>query len=74
MNKNVKRILTGVIGFPMVAALLIWGNVYMVDIAFSLVALLSIREFFHAFSKTAKPIKWIRIFISNTYMFYTCSS
>lgn len=56
---KIKRVLTALIGFPLVAALLILGNNYMVDIAFSITAILAIREYFHVFNKEAKPVRWI---------------
>ena len=74
MKKNLKRIVTALIGFPLVAILFIYGNAYMIDIAFSIVALLSIREYFHVFSKKAHPVRWVRIFSSNTYSFYACDT
>jgi signal transduction histidine kinase len=46
-------------GLPLVAVLLIFGNKYIVDVAFSIVAILAIEEYFHAFSKKANPVRWI---------------
>ena len=56
---NLKRILTGVIGLPIVALILIFGNIYLIDIIFSIVAIIAIHEYFNAFSKKNKPVKWI---------------
>ncbi len=56
---DIKRVLTAVIGFPLVAILLIFGNKYIVDIAFAIVALIAIREFFNAFKEKAKPVSWL---------------
>jgi phosphatidate cytidylyltransferase len=56
---NLKRILTGVIGLPIVALILIFGNIYLIDIIFSIVAIIAIHEYFNAFSKKHKPVKWI---------------
>ena len=58
---NVKRITTALIGFPLVALVLILGNIYIVDIAFSAIAILSLYEYFHAFKSTGKanPIQWV---------------
>ena len=56
---DLKRVLTAVIGFPLVAILLIFGNRYVVDIAFAIVALMAIREFFNAFKGKAEPINWL---------------
>ena len=54
-----KRILTGIIGFPIVAAILIFANQHILDIIFSIVALISLYEYYKCFEKKAKPVKWI---------------
>ena len=54
---NLKRILTGLIGFPIVAAVLIFGNKYIIDVLFAIVALISIHEYFNAISKQYKPVR-----------------
>ena len=56
---KLERILTGVIGFPIVAAILIWGNIYIIDTLFAIVAILSIHEYFAAFKNKAKPVTWL---------------
>lgn len=56
---KMKRILTGIIGLPIVAAILILGNKYMIDAVFAIVALISIHEYFNAIEKQYKPVKWI---------------
>ena len=56
---KLKRIITALLGFPFVAGLLIYGNKYMVDIAFSIVSILAIREYFHAFDRKANPVRWV---------------
>lgn len=58
---NVKRVLSGVILFPLVAILLIFGNQYIVDIAIAAISVLSIHEFYKAFktSKKANPVSWL---------------
>lgn len=56
---KIERILTGLIGFPIVAAVLIFGNIYIIDILFAIVAIMSIHEYFTAFKNKAKPITWI---------------
>ena len=50
-NKNKKklRILTGIIGFPIVALILIFGNVYIIDILMAGVAILTLNEYYNAF-------------------------
>ena len=61
---NTKRIVSGLLGFPLIAALLIFGNVYVVDIAFAIFALIALNEYFNGFKGKANPIVEVRIFIS----------
>lgn len=58
---KLKRILTGVIGFPIVALILILGNKYIIDAVFMIVAVISIYEYFKAVKTDgrSKPIEWI---------------
>lgn len=58
---NIKRFLSAIILFPIVAAILILGNKYVVDITVAIIAIMSIHEFYKAFhtSKKANPINWI---------------
>lgn len=56
---NLKRVLTGLIGFPIVALILIYGNKYVVDIIFAIVAEISIYEYFHTISKKYKPVQYL---------------
>lgn len=54
-----KRIVSALLGLPLVLVVLIFGNKYVVDVVMSIVALISIHEFFEAISEKAKPIRWI---------------
>ena len=56
-----KRFLSGIILFPIVAVIVIFGNKYLIDFVVSMVALMSIYEFYRAFklSKKANPICWL---------------
>lgn len=56
---NLKRILSGVIGLPIVALILIYGNIYVIDILFAAIALISIHEYMNCFEKDYKPVKWM---------------
>lgn len=56
---KIERIITGLIGFPIVAAVLIFGNIYLIDVLFAIVAILSIHEYFSAFKNKAKPVAWL---------------
>ena len=51
------RILTGLIGFPRVAAMLILGNKYRIDALFSIVMIISLYEYFNAVGKKYKVVK-----------------
>lgn len=68
---KMKRILTGVIGLPIVALILAFGNKYIIDVVFAIVALISIHEYFSAIEKQYKPAKWMRIYLCNTNSIYT---
>lgn len=61
---NVTRLLSGLILFPIVAIILIFGNNYVVDIAISIIAIMSLHEFYKAFrhGKKANPVSWIGYF------------
>ena len=56
---DIKRILTALIGLPVVVLVILFGNKYVVDVLFSLVAMLCLYEYFKAFDKKTKPIKWV---------------
>lgn len=56
---KLKRILSGVIGLPIVALILILGNIYVIDVVFSIVAIIAIHEYFNSFKENYKPVKWI---------------
>ena len=56
---NVQRILTGVIGFPIVIALVVLGNKYIFDIVMAVIACIAIHEYFKAVSSEVKNLSWI---------------
>ena len=56
---KLKRILSGVIGLPIVALILIYGNTYIIDGVFTVVAIIAMYEYLKAFSTNNKPVKWI---------------
>ncbi len=56
---DIKRITSGLLGFPLVLIVLVFGNKIVVDIALAIIALLSMNEYFNAISKVAEPVKWI---------------
>lgn len=65
-SMDIKRVLTSVLGLPLVIVILVFGNETIIDIFFAIVALIAIREYFGAFekSKKAKPVKWIGCLIA----------
>ena len=57
---NVKRILTTVIGGPLVVVCLIFANKYIIDVIMTIVALISMYEYIKCCSnKDVKVVKWI---------------
>ena len=56
---NIQRILTGVIGFPIVILVIILGNKYVIDVLSSIIACIAIHEYFSACSKEIKNLSWI---------------
>ena len=43
---NLNRILTTVIGLPIVIIVFIFGNIYLMDILFTIIAAMSLHEYF----------------------------
>lgn len=56
---NIQRLLSAVLGLPLVVLVLALGNQYFIDIFFSIVAIISMYEYFNAVKEKAKPVKWI---------------
>lgn len=54
----IKRITSSLLGVPIVLGILFLGNQYVIDVAFAIVAIIALYEYYHAFDKY-KPIKWI---------------
>lgn len=54
-----KRLSSALLGLPMVIVVLLFGNKYVIDVALSIVAVISLHEYFNAFKEKHKPIKWI---------------
>ena len=57
----IKRLPSALIGFPLVAAILIFGNKYIVDICISIIAIMSLHEYFHSFKEQSqnKDLRWV---------------
>ena len=56
---NLKRIISGLIGFPIVVAIIMIGNKYLIDAVFAVIMLISIHEFQNAIGNKFKPVKWL---------------
>ena len=56
---NIKRLVTALIGFPIVACALIFGNKYVIDGLFAIVSAFALYEYNHALKLKAKPVQWI---------------
>ena len=59
-----KRLLTAVIGLPIVIAILILGNKYVIDVFIAIVAIIALHEYFNCIQKEVKPISWIGYFLA----------
>lgn len=56
---DIKRLTSGLLGFPLVLLVLLIGDKVIVDIALSIIALIAMNEYLNAIGKVAKPVKWI---------------
>ena len=56
---NMKRMVTALVGFPIVACALIFGNKYVIDALFAAVAAMALYEYNNALNLNKKPMVWI---------------
>lgn len=56
---NMTRVLTGIIGFPIVALVLVFGPPIVIDIVFAIIAIMSLHEYYKGFRQKAKPVEWL---------------
>lgn len=56
---DLKRVATTIIGIPLVGLILAFGNKYVIDVAISIIAIMSLHEYFKAFRGKHKPVEWI---------------
>ena len=54
-----KRVSSALIGFPLVAAIMILGNKYVISIGFAIIAIIAMNEYLLAVSKKSKPVSWV---------------
>ena len=55
-NMDIKRLMSGILGLPLVLAIFLIGNKFVVDIALTIIALLAMNEYFNAVAKVSKPV------------------
>ena len=65
---NFKRILTSLIGFPLVILLVALGTAPIINFAIMIVALICMHEYIGVVSKVCTPIKWV-MYLSTTIIF-----
>ena len=65
---DIKRVTSALLGLPMVIIVLLLGNKYVIDIALSIVAIISLHEYYNAFNKY-KPIRWIGYLVATLICF-----
>lgn len=58
-NMKLKRILSGIIGFPIVALIFIYANTYIIDAFIGLIAIIAMYEYLKCLSVDYKPVQWI---------------
>lgn len=63
-SKNAMRIISGLLGFPIIALIIIFGNAIIIDIMLVAVSLISSYEYIHCFKSTKK---------ANPSMWYICA-
>ena len=56
---DIKRITSGLLGFPLVLIIFLIGNTYVVDALLAIVTVLAMDEYLNAISKVCNPIRWI---------------
>lgn len=56
---DIKRLTSGLLGFPLVLLVLLIGDKIVVDIALSIIALLAMSEYFNAIAKGIKTSKMV---------------
>ncbi len=56
---DIKRLISGLLGFPLVLIIFLFGNEKVVDIFLTIIAMLAMSEYFNAITKISKPVKWL---------------
>lgn len=56
---GIKKLLSGIVLFPIFAIVMVFGNKYVIDIAISIIAIMCLHEFYKAFGEKARPVEWV---------------
>ena len=56
---KLKRMLSGLIGFPIVALIFIYANTYIIDAFIAVISIVAMYEYLKCLSVDYKPVKWI---------------
>ncbi len=67
---DVKRILTALIGFPLVVVLIVFGTPQIINFALMVVAIICMYEYFSVIKNICKPIQWLG-YLSTIVVFLT---
>ena len=59
---SLKRILTSLIGMPIITLIIIFSNEYIIDVVLTITAVICMFEYFKVIEKASHPIKWIGYF------------
>ena len=63
---NYKRLMSGLIGFPLIAVLLIFANNTVMDVAMAVISMVGLYEYYNCFKSTKKasPSMWYGMIVS----------
>ena len=64
---DLKRILTTVLGLPLVVIVFLLGNKFIIDLLILVVSIICMSEYFGAVKKVSKPIEWVG-YLSNFFI------
>ena len=67
---DIKRVLTSLIGLPLVLLIIILGTSQIINLTLMIVAIICMKEYYTVIQKICKPIKWIG-YISTIIIFLT---
>lgn len=64
---DLKRILTTILGLPLVAIVFLLGNKWVIGLLILIVSIICLNEYFGAIKKVSKPIEWVG-YLSNIFI------